>query len=220
MLLCRTAQECATLQQQLSAAQHKVTKLTAARDKLEIVLHDLETISADECQQLEQQLASANKALRSSGQQLTDTQRQLNSAQQELAGTQKQLQETQQQLADAHQLTESLHEQNAAVAAELQQLQEQLASCSAAAMAAATAATAPAVDNASAQVGGRHDWLQALGQVAGGPPHQHAARTAPQPAVCWAPMLPVPAAGVACSTHTVCMAAAVSLSPCPWQEAG
>jgi hypothetical protein len=142
---CALLQACAGLQEQLAAAQHKNSKLTAAQDKLEIILHDLETASAEEHQQLEHQLAAANKALRSTSQQLTAAQQELAASQQQLKTSAEQLAGVQQQLADT--------------TAELQQLQN--------AAAGSTAAT-PVAAGTSAQVGLRH-WLQVQGFVMGPP---------------------------------------------------
>lgn len=139
-------QACAGLHEQLTAAQHKTSKLTAARDKLEIILHDLETASAEEQHQLEHQLAAANKALRSTSQQLTAAQQQLLQAQQELAASEQQLKTSTQQLARAE-------KQLADTTAELQQLRN---------AAAGSTAAAPLAAGTSAQVGMRH-WLQAQG---------------------------------------------------------
>jgi chromosome segregation ATPase len=136
-------QACAGLCKQLTAAQHKTIKLTAARDKLEIILHDLETASAEEQQQLEHQLAAANKSLRSTSQQLIAAQQQLVQAQQELAASQQKLQSSAEHLA-------GMQQQLADTTAELQQLRNAVPNCTAAAPVAGT----------SAQVGLRH-WLQA-----------------------------------------------------------
>jgi chromosome segregation ATPase len=121
------------LQEQLSAAQHKTTKLTAARDKLEIILHDLEAASAEEREQMEHQLAAANKALRSSSQQLTSVQQQLKQAQQAIAdheqqlGTaQQQLEAAQQELAKKEQQLGAAQQQLEAALQQLQAAQQQL----------------------------------------------------------------------------------------------
>lgn len=149
------------LREQLSAAQHKTTKLTAARDKLEIILHDLETSSADEQQQLKHQLAAANKALRSSGQQLTAVQQQLAQIEQELADRQQQLDASTQQLLETQQHEAALQQQLAVAAEKLQQLEQQAAE-------AGSRAAPPVVVSAPAQVGIRH-WLQAQDSGTPGP---------------------------------------------------
>lgn len=159
MLHC--AQVCLTLREQLSAAQHKNTRLTAARDKLEIILHDMEAAALEEQQQLLQQLAAANKALRSTGQQLTAAKQQLTRTQQELADAQQQLAEAEvQQAANAQAAV--VQQPQVDTAAGQRQLQETAATTG------REAATPPAV-GAQAQVGGRH-WLQAQGDVSGPSP--------------------------------------------------
>lgn len=152
----RCVQVCPTLREQMTAAQHKNTKLTAARDKLEIILHDMEAAALKE----QQQLAAANKALRSTGQQLTATKQQLTRTQQELAAAQQQLAEAEvRQAANAQAV---VVQPQVVTAAGQRQLQETAATTG------SEAATPPAV-GAQAQVGGRQ-WLQAQGGVLGPSP--------------------------------------------------
>jgi chromosome segregation ATPase len=161
-------QACASLRQQLSAAQQKATRLTAARDKLELILHDLEAASAEEQQQLEHQLAAANKALGATGQQLAAVQQELTRTQAELSDTQQQRDAAAQQLTLLQQQQHEADLQQQSAQAAAAELQEQGRNAAAAAAAAAHASTVdPKVDTAAqvsaAQVGTRHDWLQAQG---------------------------------------------------------
>lgn len=170
------------MQKQLFAARHKVTQLKAARDKLEIILHDFEAAASDEQQQLEEQLSAANQALRRCSQQLTAVQGQLADTQQqqvqtarELLDTQQQLTAAHQQLSDARQQEDALRQQAADAAAEVQQLKQQLS---------AALLAAPAVAGQPAQVGRRLDWLQVQGLMWWGPVPEGVRPSAP-PHMCW-----------------------------------
>lgn len=157
----RCVQVCPTLREQLTAAQHKNIKLTAARDKLEIILHDMEAAALEEQQQLQQQLAAANKALRSTGQQVTAAKQQLTHTQHELADAQQQLAEAKVRQAANAQST-AVQQPQVDKAAGERQLWETAATTG------SEAATPPAV-GAQAQVGIRQ-WLQAQGDVPGPSP--------------------------------------------------